>query len=166
MIYMEKIKVLFVCMGNICRSPTAEGAFRHLLESRRISDRFEIDSAGTHAYHIGEAPDLRSQKAARDRGIELKHLRARKVIYADFEDYDYILAMDDDNYQTLYAACPERYRHKLSLFLEFAPHLTHREVPDPYYGGSNGFEQVLDLVEVAAEGFLDALQQQGRLTKG
>lgn len=160
---MKKIKVLFVCMGNICRSPTAEGVFRHLLDERGLNQRFEVDSAGTHAYHIGEAPDLRSQRAARDRGVELGHLRARKVVYGDFEDFDYILAMDAENHDILYAACPDQYRHKLSLFLEFAPQLSTREVPDPYYGGGQGFERVLDLVETASAGFLATLKQQGHI---
>lgn len=160
---MKKIKVLFVCMGNICRSPTAEGVFRQLLNDRSLHDCFEVDSAGTHAYHIGEAPDLRSQRAAKERGIDLGHLRARKVTYGDFEDFDYILAMDDENFAILHDACPAQHRHKLSLFLEFAPQLSTREVPDPYYGGSNGFEKVLDLVEAASEGFLDNLKQHGRI---
>lgn len=160
---MRKIKVLFVCMGNICRSPTAEGVFNQLLESRQLGKFFEVDSAGTHAYHIGDAPDLRSQKAARDRGVELKHLRARKVVYDDFEVFDHILAMDNENYQILADACPDQHKHKLSLFLEFAPQLNQREVPDPYYGGSQGFERVLDMVEAAAEGFLHTLQQQGKI---
>lgn len=161
---MRKIKVLFVCMGNICRSPTAEGVFNYLLESRQLSRYFDVDSAGTHAYHVGDAPDLRAQKAARDRGIELKQLRARKVVHADFEAFDYILAMDDDNYQILFEACPTQHQHKLSLFLEFAPQLNQREVPDPYYGGSNGFERVLDMVEAASEGFLQTLKQQGKIS--
>jgi protein-tyrosine phosphatase len=160
---MQKIKVLFVCMGNICRSPTAEGVFSHLLSTRQLTERFEVDSAGTHAYHVGEAPDLRAQKAAKDRGVELKHLRARKVIFDDFERFDHILAMDDDNYRVLHDACPEEHKAKLRLFLDYAPHIGHREVPDPYYGGSYGFERVLDMVEAAAEGFLNDLCQQGYL---
>lgn len=155
--HMEKTKVLFVCMGNICRSPTAEGVFRHLLTERRLESFFEVDSAGTHAYHVGEAPDLRAQRAARERGVELKDLRARKVVFGDFDDYDHILAMDGDNLQILEAACPPQHRHKLKLFLDYAPHLKQREVPDPYYGGSQGFERVLDLVEAASAGFVEAL---------
>lgn len=150
-------------MGNICRSPTAEGVFSHLLSSRQLTDCFEVDSAGTHAYHEGEAPDLRAQKAARDRGIELKHQRARKVIFEDFERFDYILAMDNDNFQALHQACPDEYKEKLALLLDYAPQLSNREVPDPYYGGSFGFERVLDMVETAAEGFLQTLAEAGRL---
>lgn len=127
-------------------------------------DRFEIDSAGTHAYHIGEAPDHRAQQAAKERGVELGHLRARKVVYGDFEDYDFILAMDEDNYQILNNACPEEFKSKISYFLDFAPHLGVREVPDPYYGGQFGFERVLDMVEDASLGFLNSLQEQGQLS--
>lgn len=160
---MKKIKVLFVCMGNICRSPTAEGIFSRLVEEEGLAHLFEIDSAGTHAYHIGEQPDLRAQKAARERGIELKHLRARKVIYGDFEDYDYLLAMDDDNYSILIDACPEEHRNKISYFLDHAPHVGTREVPDPYYGGAYGFERVLDLAEEASKGFLNLLREKGEI---
>ncbi|NJA06378.1 low molecular weight protein-tyrosine-phosphatase [Methylomonas sp. MED-D] len=160
---MNKIKVLFVCMGNICRSPTAEGVFSNLIESQNLADRFQIDSAGTHAYHVGDAPDLRAQKAARDRGVELKHLRARKVSAADFAHFDHILAMDSENRESLTELCPPDHRHKIRLFLEYAPHLLEHEVPDPYYGGSYGFERVLDLVEQASEAFLESLRQTGRL---
>ncbi|TPQ29908.1 low molecular weight phosphotyrosine protein phosphatase [Methylomonas sp. EFPC3] len=160
---MRKIKVLFVCMGNICRSPTAEGVFAHLVAEKNLAERFQIDSAGTHAYHIGDAPDLRAQKAARERGIELKHIRARKVVAEDFENFDHILAMDDDNHAILSEVCPQDQAHKIRRFLEYAPHLNQRDVPDPYYGGSYGFERVLDLVEQASEGFLQALQAKGDL---
>jgi protein-tyrosine phosphatase len=161
---MKKIKVLFVCMGNICRSPTAEGVFTHQVNQLQLQDRFLIDSAGTHAYHVGEAPDLRAQKAARDRGVELKHLRARKVIFGDFADYDYLLVMDDDNYHIVNQACPEHFKHKIHYFLDFASNLSTRQVPDPYYGGNQGFDRVLDMIENAAEGFLTHLQQAGALT--
>ncbi len=160
---MEKIKVLFVCMGNICRSPTAEGVFAKLIEEQGLEDRFEIDSAGTHAYHEGEAPDLRAQKAAQARDVKLKHLKARKVVVGDFEGYHYILAMDQDNYSILTEACPEEHQHKIKYFMDFAPHLETREVPDPYYGGRYGFETVLDLTEEAAKGFVKTLKQNGEL---
>jgi protein-tyrosine phosphatase len=160
---MKKIKVLFVCMGNICRSPTAEGVFNALLASRNLSDAFDVDSAGTHAYHVGDYPDLRAQKAARDRGLELKHLRARKVHVNDFEVFDHILAMDEDNHANLSELCPDEYRHKIKLFLEYAADLQQREVPDPYYGGAYGFERVLDMVEAASEGFIDTLQREGAI---
>ncbi|WAK03589.1 low molecular weight protein-tyrosine-phosphatase [Methylobacter sp. YRD-M1] len=160
---MKKIKVLFVCMGNICRSPTAEGVFAKLLKERDLERHFLIDSAGTHAYHVGEAPDLRAQRAARGRGVELAHLRGRKVVMGDFEDFDFLLAMDDDNYSILLNACPEHYKDKIRYFLEYAPHLGTREVPDPYYGGDYGFERVLDMVEDASEGFLKSLREAGLL---
>lgn len=154
---MEKIKVLFVCMGNICRSPTAEGVFTKLVHDKKLAHFFSIDSAGTHAYHIGDAPDLRSQKAALNRDIDISHLRGRKVVFGDFEDFDFVLAMDDDNHTILMNACAPQHQHKIHYFLEFAPQLKTREVPDPYYGGGQGFERVLDMVEAASEGFLKHL---------
>ena len=160
---MQKIKVLFVCMGNICRSPTAEGVFTSFIEARDLAHAFQVDSAGTHAYHVGDAPDLRAQKAARDRGVELKHIRARRVTHDDFERFDYILVMDDENHAILHDACPDDLKHKIKHFLDYAPHLEQREVPDPYYGGSYGFERVLDMVEVASEGFIETLRREGIL---
>jgi protein-tyrosine phosphatase len=160
---MSKIKILFVCMGNICRSPTAEGVFVALLDKKNLTERFWVDSAGTHAYHVGDAPDLRAQKAARDRGIELKHLRARKIVHSDFEVFDRILVMDDENFQSVEQSCPVEFRHKLGFLLDYAPHLNCREVPDPYYGGAYGFDRVLDLVEAASEGLLTSLLQAGEL---
>lgn len=151
---MSQVSVLFVCMGNICRSPTAHGVFRKLVGSEGLADRIHVDSAGTHAYHVGEPPDPRAEETARRRGIVLNDLRARKAIAADFERFDYVLAMDRDNYQVLAGICPPQQRHKLHLFLDFAPQLKVREVPDPYYGGGRGFEQVFDLVEIGAEGLL------------
>lgn len=160
---MEKIKVLFVCMGNICRSPTAEGVFNKIIREQQLEDRFVVDSAGTHAYHVGEAPDLRAQRAAQERDVELQHIRARRFVMGDFSDFDYILVMDEDNYETLIQACPEEVAHKIRFFLEYAPHLPVREVPDPYYGGKYGFERVIDLVEEAAIGFLETLKKTGEL---
>jgi protein-tyrosine phosphatase len=160
---MEKIKILFVCMGNICRSPTAEGVFAKLLKEQNLENYFAIDSAGTHAYHVGEPPDLRSQHAALARDVQLVHLRARKVIMGDFEDFDFLLAMDDDNHAALMNACPEEYKDKIRYFLDYAPHLGMREVPDPYYGGKYGFERVLDMVEAASAGFLAMLRETGRI---
>jgi protein-tyrosine phosphatase len=160
---MEKIKVLFVCMGNICRSPTAEGVFAKLLKEQNLEEYFVIDSAGTHAYHVGEAPDLRAQNAALVRDIKLTHLRARKVVMGDFQDFDFLLAMDDDNYAVLMDACPEEDKGKISYLLDYAPHLDTHEVPDPYYGGKYGFERVLDLAEEASVGFLSMLKKTGRL---
>jgi protein-tyrosine phosphatase len=161
---MEKIKVLFVCMGNICRSPTAEGVFTKIIASKNLADRFTVDSAGTHAYHVGKPPDARAQKAALKRGVELQHLRARKVHGSDFEYFDYVLAMDDDNYSILFYECPDEHRAKVKYFLDYAPHLGVREVPDPYYGEKLGFERVLDMVQEASLGFLESLQKSGKLS--
>jgi len=156
---MSKVKVLFVCMGNICRSPTAHGVFRNLVQSEGLSDRIDIESAGTHAYHVGEPPDARAQQTAIGRGVDLSDLRARKAIKADFEHYDYILAMDQDNYHSLSAICPDGMQRKIGLFLDYAPELNTREVPDPYYGGPQGFVNVFDLVESASAGLLNDIMR-------
>lgn len=147
-------RVLFVCMGNICRSPTAEGVFRHLVGQEGLAERIIIDSAGTHDYHIGNPPDARAQAAAGRRGYDLSRLRARHVTPEDFATFDYVLAMDNANLRLLQQQCPEDYRSRLRLFLEFAGEGAPLEVPDPYYGGAQGFESVLDLVETAAQGLL------------
>ena len=154
------IRVLFVCMGNICRSPTAQGVFARLVEDYSLSDIIEIDSAGTHAYHIGEQPDARASAAALNRGIDLSSQQARRVSPDDFERFDYVLAMDDDNYGILVASCPSGFESRLRLFLDFAPDLEAREVPDPYYGGGSGFERVLDMIEQASAGLLADIRQQ------
>jgi len=154
------IKVLFVCMGNICRSPTAEGVFTKHVKTADLLDSISIDSAGTHAYHIGETPDRRAQKSALARDIDLSKLRARKAVEGDFNNFDYVIAMDDDNYEYLLSICPSGSEHKLSLFLSYAPHLEVTEVPDPYYGGSKGFENVLDLIEQASQGLLQHIKLQ------
>jgi protein-tyrosine phosphatase len=146
--------VLFVCMGNICRSPTAEGVFRHLLEQQGMTEQVLTDSAGTHDYHIGAPPDLRAQAAAARRGYDLSMLRARQVTPADFERFDYVLAMDEANLGELLPLCPDASRDRLRLLLEFAEEVERRDVPDPYYGGEQGFEDVLDLVENATRGLL------------
>lgn len=155
---MSKIKVLFVCMGNICRSPTAEGVFTRHVQEANLTDVIEIDSAGTHAYHIGEPPDPRSQKTALTRGYDLSSQKARRAVPEDFTIFDYILAMDRDNQQGLQAICPVGAEYKLHLFLSYAPNLEHDEVPDPYYGGSMGFERVLDMIEKASAGLLEDIQ--------
>lgn len=152
-------RVLFVCMGNICRSPTAEGVFRKLLAERAPELDVQIDSAGTHGYHAGAPPDPRACRAAERRGIDLKSLRARQVTVEDFEHFELVLAMDEDNRQFLSELAPPEYQSRIRLLLEFAPHLEKREVPDPYYGGSLGFEHVLDLVEEAAAGLLEHLRR-------
>ena len=145
------VRVLFVCMGNICRSPTAQGVFEQVLAEMGLADQVAVDSAGTHAYHVGEPPDPRAVEAARRRGVSMDSQRARRVTEADFLEYDYILAMDESNRADLLEQCLPGHEHKIRLFMEFSE-LEAREVPDPYYGGRQGFERVLDLVEDAARG--------------
>lgn len=153
------VRVLFVCMGNICRSPTAEGVFRKLVLEGGLQGVIEIDSAGTHDYHVGDPPDPRAQEAARRRGIELSHLRGRTATREDIERFDYVLAMDRDNLEELLEICPNGYEHKIRLLLEFAPRRPEREVPDPYFGGAAGFDRVLDMVEEAAQGLLEDVRK-------
>ncbi len=153
-----RISILFVCMGNICRSPTAEGVFRHYVAEAGLDDLFEIDSAGTHAYHVGEPPDRRAQQAAERRGFTLSHLRARRVAPEDFERFHYIIAMDQDNLLMLHEQADAAQRDRIRLLLEFGSG-PETEVPDPYYGGATGFERVLDLVEDASRGLLESLRQ-------
>ncbi len=153
----NKVSVLFVCMGNICRSPTAEGVFRHLVAEAGLEERFEIDSAGTHAYHVGEPPDKRALQAAARRGFSLESIRARRVAPEDFERFHHIIAMDQDNLVMLHEQAEAGQREKIRLLLEFASG-PETEVPDPYYGGATGFERVLDLVEDASRGLLDMLR--------
>lgn len=159
----KKVKVLFVCMGNICRSPTAQGVFEHLVQQEGLSEQIAIDSAGTHAYHVGEQPDRRAQIAALQRGVDLSLQRARRVQDEDFSRFDYVLAMDSDNEQNLLYQCPAEQREKVRRFMSFAPEMNTAEVPDPYYGGAQGFEHVLDLVEAAARGLLQHIRKQHQL---
>ena len=154
---MSRKSVLFVCMGNICRSPTAEGVFRHFVEQEGMSGNVEIDSAGTHAYHVNEPADRRASAAAERRGYSLDGIRARRVGTSDFERFDFILAMDRDNLDLLRSQSDVEHEDKIRLFLEFA-NVAEDEVPDPYYGGSAGFERVLDLVEDASRGLLETLK--------
>ena len=154
------MKVLFVCMGNICRSPTAEGVFAKMVADEGMDNLIEIDSAGTHAYHVGETPDPRARKHAAMRNVKLDHLRARKAVSEDFHEFDLVLAMDKDNYAILEEICPAGMEHKLQLFLDYAPNLPNSEVPDPYYGGTKGFERVLDMVEEASRGLLKSIRNQ------
>ena len=153
------IKVLFVCMGNICRSPTAQGTFEKVVKEANLEKKIFIDSAGTHAYHIGEQPDPRSQSVAKNRGIDLSKQRARKVSLKDFEEFDYILPMDKDNHSSLRLICPDAYLNKIKLFLDYAPETGVKEVPDPYYGGEKGFEWVFDLTEAASKGLLETIRR-------
>ena len=148
------MKILFVCMGNICRSPTAEGVFRAHARRHAAGLKIEIDSAGTHAYHVGEPPDPRSIEAATRRGIDLTDLRARQVQDEDFERFDLIVAMDRLNHATLLDRSPPEHHQRIRTLLEFAGKTAPADVPDPYYGGAKGFDDVLDLVESAVEGLL------------
>jgi protein-tyrosine phosphatase len=159
----DQINVLFVCMGNICRSPTAHGVFANLVAQANLQHVITVDSAGTHAYHIGEAPDQRSQQTASIRGIDLSNLKARKVLVHDFAEFDYILVMDQANLNNLRTMIPRNTKARVQLFMDYAQRWQEREIPDPYYGGTQGFERVLDMVEDAAEGLLLHLRQQYQL---
>ncbi len=156
---MKNVAVLFCCMGNICRSPTAEVVFRAKVIEAGLGDFITIDSVGTHDYHIGDTPDLRTQKAAMQRGYDMSMLRGRQVEVADFSRFDYVLAMDNANMSILNRMCPQDYRDRLGMFLQYAPNYQGNEVPDPYYGGDRGFENVLDMVEDAAAGLLLHIKQ-------
>lgn len=151
-------RVLFVCLGNICRSPTAHGVFASLVQSRGLQDCVKVDSCGTGDWHIGHPPDRRASAEAAQRGYALDHLRARQVTAADFHQFDYILAMDRQNLADLQAMCPDDFAGHLGLFLPFAPGSPMEEVPDPYYGGPAGFGQVLDMVEAASQGLLREIE--------
>jgi protein-tyrosine phosphatase len=153
----ERVNVLFVCMGNICRSPTAQGVFRDMVDKQGLSEYISTDSAGTIDYHTGSQPDRRARETAVKRGLDLSDLRARMVTSDDFERFDYVLAMDQANYSDLEAICPPGREERLYLFLDFAPDQPIREVPDPYYGGITGFDRVFDLVEEASRGLLEKI---------
>ena len=163
------MRILFVCLGNICRSPMAEGVFRQELERRGIDHLVEVDSAGTSDWHVGEPPDPRARRAIARRGVDISHLRGRQVRPRDLEDFDLILAMDAENYSDLLALANTEQAERIRLFLDFAPEAGMREVPDPYFGEEDGFEMVLDLLEAAAKGLADyvenELQRRGRLAR-
>src|SRR5262245_45542301 len=154
----SSIKVLFVCTGNICRSPMAEGVFRRRVGDAGLADRVKVASTGTHDYHIGAPPDARAQKAAAGRGYDISKLCARQIIRRDFSEYDYVLAMDEVNLRCLARLCPLEHAHKLKLLMEYASSDGSREVPDPFYGGATEFESVLDMVESASEGLLEEIR--------
>ncbi|MDN5881428.1 MAG: low molecular weight phosphotyrosine protein phosphatase [Nitrosospira sp.] len=156
------IKVLFVCMGNICRSPTAETVFRQQVKAAGFEKEVYIDSAGTHDYHVGEPPDGRAQKAAVRRGYDTKELRARQIHEGDFEFFHYILAMDRANLAILEQECPPQYNHKLGLLMQYSARFSQgvQEVPDPYFGGHQGFERVLNMVEDAGQGLLNRIRNE------
>ena len=155
-----KSAVLFVCTGNICRSPTAEGVFLKLVDDAGLSDRILVDSAGTHGYHVGEAPDPRALEAAARRGYDLSTLRARKFQREDFNRFNLVLAMDRENHSILARLCQPSSAHKLRMVMEYARGFREIEVPDPYYSGPQGFDLVIDMIEDAARGLLEALRGQ------
>ncbi len=157
---MDLTRILFVCTGNICRSPSAEGVMRKLIVDTPLESRVDIDSAGTHGYHIGAPPDARSVEHAARRGVDLTPLRARQIMTADFARFDYVLAMDEINMKYLRAMCPAKFAGRVKLLLEFAVGAEGLEVPDPYYGEANDFERVLDLVERGCHGLQQALLTQ------
>jgi protein-tyrosine phosphatase len=160
---MQHISVLFVCMGNICRSPTAHGIFEHLVEQAGLSDKITVDSAGTISYHAGNPPDMRSMQTAHEFGIDLSDQRSRPVNQTDFYTFDYIIGMDNDNLRNLLAMCPEEHQSKVTLLLEQHPDVELVEVPDPYYGGGQGFEKVFKMCELACQNLLETIKQNHQL---
>lgn len=158
---MKIIKILFVCMGNICRSPTAHGVMQHKIEQLGLTDQIVIDSAGTHAYHVGEKSDARSRSLAQRKGIDMEFIRARKVSVLDYDEFDYILAMDDDNLELLQYYAPDDFSAEVKLFLDYANDagtVNESIVPDPYYGGEQGFEHVYNLVDKGCDALLAHIQ--------
>lgn len=151
-------RILFVCLGNICRSPTADGVFRKLVSDSGYAGQILVDSAGTGDWHVGSGPDRRASTAAAERGYDLSAIRARQVTQRDFVEFDHILAMDLSNLDDLRRLSPPQHHHKIRLLLDYAPDFPEREVPDPYYGGADGFDHVLDLVEAAATELLRQIQ--------
>lgn len=154
-----RVSVLFVCLGNICRSPTAHAVFRQLVKTRNLD--IEVDSCGTIGYHAGDPPDRRAKQAGESRGYDFSELFARQVTETDFAQFDYVLAMDNQNLRDLVAICPSQYQHKVQLFLSYSD-ADADEVPDPYYGGADGFEYVLDLVEEASENLVEQIVKNHR----
>ena len=151
-------RVLFVCMGNICRSPTAEGVFRHMVHGRGLDAHFEIDSAGTHDYHVGSAPDARAQAHAKAHGYDISSLRARQLEAQDFENFDLVLVMDDHNWKKAQELCPLEERHRLKRLTAYCNRYKTLNIPDPYYGGDAGFEHAMAVIEDGCAGLLDTLQ--------
>jgi protein-tyrosine phosphatase len=154
----NKTKVIFICMGNICRSPSAQGVFEKHLTKNGLQENFVIDSAGTHSYHVGGSPDSRSSQVALDRGIDIQNQKARKISQEDCEEFDYIVVMDHANHMNVKMICPKQHQHKIHKIMRFSPSAKYTEVPDPYYGGESGFELVLDLLENASIGLLKHIQ--------
>ncbi|MGJ8664003.1 MAG: low molecular weight protein-tyrosine-phosphatase [Marinicella sp.] len=152
-------KILFICMGNICRSPTAEAVFSQWVKGKGMANSYYLDSAGTHSYHVGSQPDKRSMQAAKKRGIDMSHLRARQVCADDFDQFDYLVVMDDDNKCNLESMFPMKSQDKVVSMMQFADNHDYDEVPDPYYGEGDGFELVLDLLEQASTGLFEFLTE-------
>jgi protein-tyrosine phosphatase len=158
------VRVLFVCWGNICRSPLAQGVFEDVLRREELDDEVFVDSAGTGSWHVGSPPDDRAQRSASARGLDLSAQRARRILADDCEEFDYVLTMDEQTYRTVASLC--RGSAVVRPFLDFAPHSPEREVPDPYGGGPDGFEHVLDLVEEASEGLLKDIRDRHLTERG
>ena len=156
---MSVKKILFICMGNICRSPSAEAVFTQLLKSKGEDQFYYVDSAGTLSYHAGSKPDRRSMLAAAKRGLNMSHLRARQVVSEDYEKFDWLVVMDEDNRDNLIKMFPAQQQDKVVSMMRFAKDSSYDEVPDPYYGGTAGFERVLDLIEEASDGLLEAISK-------
>jgi protein-tyrosine phosphatase len=154
----DKVKVMFVCMGNICRSPSAEAVFHYHIQTSGLKDYVEVASSGTHDYHVGHPADARSHQAALDRGIDMGTHRAQHFKKEHFAQYDYILVMDRANYDHVMHMCPNGFQDRVHYFLDFAPQLNVKEVPDPYFGGAEGFENVLDLIEAASAGLMSEIR--------
>lgn len=157
------IKVLFVCTGNICRSPTADGVFRTIVEAAGLSEKIAVDSCGLSAYHVGELADPRSREMAQSRGYNLNDIRSRKIKPGDYVQFDYILAMDDGHLHDMRRQAPAANHHKIELFLDYHPDMAGKSVPDPYYGGANGFSNVFDMIEQTSNKLLDHIRQQHRI---
>jgi protein-tyrosine phosphatase len=162
MLSAKPVRVLFVCMGNICRSPTAHGVFQALVKKEGLGSAIEVDSAGTHSYHIGSRPDSRSQATAKQRGIDLSKLRGRRLIVDDFTEFDYLLGMDQSNIKYMRAIKPEGATSRLQLLLEYSKQFSAVEVPDPYFG-NDGFDLVFDMIDDAARGLLQHIRREHRL---
>ncbi len=155
----ERVRILFVCMGNICRSPTAHAVLRQRLDATGLGDRIAIDSAGTHGFHVGRGPDRRAEEAARARGYAMADLRARQIEAEDLATYDYVIAMDEANLEDVQRLADRASRARVARLLDFLSEPPQRDVPDPYYGGPNGFEQVLDLVEAASDALIERVRR-------
>ena len=155
---MKPIRVLFVCMGNICRSPTAHGVFQSLVDSARLGDSILVESAGTHSYHVGSPPDPRSQATARSKGVDLSSLRARRFVSGDYHQFDYLIAMDRGNLADMQAIRPADSNKSAELMLRYSDRFRQKEVPDPYYG-DGGFEEVFDMIDDASRGLLRHIRE-------